>query len=197
MKNKWNLKSDFILASSSPRRIELLINAGLEPEKIEPADIDESVLENEIPENYVVRVAKEKALHVAKNNPKSVVLGVDTIIVCEGKIVRKAKNESEARKNLEFLSDKENYAVSGYAIVSSSGKCIVNMVKTKVVFKKFTEQEIDCIIKSNEWQNVAAYKVQNMMSAMTKSIEGSYFNIVGLPIFEIAEDLKRIIGIKK
>ena len=113
------------------------------------------------------------------------------------KLLEKQKNESEARKNLEFLSDKENYAISGYAIVSSSSKCIVNMVKTKVVFKKFTEQEIDCIIKSNEWQNVAAYKVQNMMSAMTKSIEGSYFNIVGLPIFEIAEDLKRIIGIKE
>lgn len=189
----WGLSKDFILASSSPRRLELLKNAGFMPSAIVSANIDENIKDNEKPLAYVARVAKEKALYVASLHKGKCVVSADTIVVAGGKIIRKAQNKEEARQNLKFLSGKTQYAVTGYCIVSDAGEVIVRTVKTKIVLKKFLPSEIETLLASKEWEDAAAYKIQGIMSAMVKKTKGSYTNIVGLPVFEVAEDLKRIL----
>jgi len=192
-KQCWGLTKTFILASSSPRRIRLLENAGFKPVEIVPADIDETEKKGERPDKYVVRVATEKAQHVAKLRPGICIVAADTIIVAKGKIVRKAATEQKARTNLKLLSGSTHYAYTGYCIISDKGKVISKLVKTAVKTKKFTDDEIDTLITSKEWQNVAAYRIEGLLSALVKSIEGSYTNIIGLPIYEVAQDLKNML----
>lgn len=191
--NAWRLSKDFILASASPRRLELLKNAGFIPLKVVSADIDETIKEGEKPCAYVARVAKEKALYVASLHKGISVVSADTIVLAGGKIIRKAKNEQEARQNLEFLSGKTQYAITGYCVVSDKGEVLVRTVKTKIILKKFAPEEVETLLNSGEWKDAAAYKIQGIMSAMVKKVKGSYTNIVGLPVFEISEDLKRIL----
>lgn len=192
-KQCWGLTKPFILASSSPRRIRLLENAGFKPVEIVPADIDETEKKGEKPEKYVLRVATEKAKHVAKLRPGICIVAADTIIVAKGKIVRKAATEQKARANLKVLSGSTHYACTGYCIISDKGKVISKLVKTAVKIKKFTDEEANTLVQSKEWQNVAAYRIEGLLSAMVKGIEGSYTNIIGLPIYEVAQDLKKVL----
>lgn len=191
--NGWSLSKDFILASSSPRRLELLKSAGFVPLKVVSADVDETIKEGEKPCAYVVRVAKEKALYVASLHKGICVVSADTIVLADGKIIRKAQNETEARQNLNFLSGKTQYAVTGYCIVSDVGEVITRAVKTKITLKKFSSSEIETLLNAGEWKDAAAYKIQGVMSAMVRKVKGSYTNIVGLPVFEVAEDLKKVL----
>lgn len=191
--NGWSLSKDFILASSSPRRLELLKSAGFVPLKVVSADVDETIKEGEKPCAYVVRVAKEKALYVASLHKGICVVSADIIVLADGKIIRKAQNETEARQNLNFLSGKTQYAVTGYCIVSDVGEVITRAVKTKITLKKFSSSEIETLLNAGEWKDAAAYKIQGVMSAMVRKVKGSYTNIVGLPVFEVAEDLKKVL----
>ena len=190
-KQVWGVTKPFILASASPRRLQLLKNAGFVPEKVVSADIDETEKEGEDPAAYVARVSKQKALHVAGANPNMCVLAADTIIVARGQIIRKAPNKEKARENLEILSGGQHYVLTGYCLVMADGKVISKVVKTTVMTKKFTSAEKDTLIASNEWRNVAAYKIEGILSALIKGIKGSYPNIIGLPIYEVAEDLRK------
>ena len=192
-KQYWGLTKPFILASSSPRRIRLLENAGFKPKKIVPADIDEREKKGEAPDKYVVRVATEKAKHVARLYPGICIVAADTIIVAKGKIVRKASSEQKAKANLKMMSGTTHYACTGYCIISDKGTIISKLVKTTVKMKKFTDQEIDSLIASKEWQNVAAYRIEGLLSSLVKGIEGSYTNIIGLPIYEVSQDLKKVL----
>jgi len=192
-KQCWNLKKPFILASSSPRRIRLLENAGFIPQEILPADIDEAEKQGERSDKYVVRVATEKALHVAKLRPDTCIVAADTIIVAKGKVVRKAATEQKARENAKLLSGSTHYAYTGYCIISDKGKVISKLVKTTIKLKKFTAVEIDTLIASREWENVAAYRIEGLLSSLVKGIKGSYTNIIGLPIYEVSQDLKKVL----
>lgn len=192
-KQKWGVTKPFILASASPRRLQLLKNAGFVPDKIISADIDETEKKGEDPAVYVARVSKQKALHVAKAHPNICVLAADTIIVARGQIIRKAPDEAKARENLEILSGGKHYVLTGYCIVSADGKVISKVVKTTVVTKKFTQMEKDTLIASGQWRNVAAYKIEGILSALIKGIKGSYPNIIGLPIYEVAQDLRKVL----
>ena len=192
-KQCWGLTKPFILASSSPRRIRLLENAGFKPKEIVPADIDETEKKGERPDKYVVRVATEKAKHVAKLRPNTCIVAADTIIVAKGKIVRKAATEQKARANLKLLSGSTHYAYTGYCIISDKGKVISKLVKTAVKMKKFTDDEMETLVTSKEWQNVAAYRIEGLLSALVKGITGDYTNIIGLPIYAVAQDLKKVL----
>ncbi|MBR6412836.1 MAG: septum formation protein Maf [Alphaproteobacteria bacterium] len=187
----WGLKKSFILASSSPRRIRLLENAGFKPVEIVPADIDETEKKGERPDKYVVRVATEKAKHVAGLRPGICIVAADTIIVAKGKIVRKAATEQKARANFRLLSGGTHYAYTGYCVISGAGKVTSKLVKTTIKTKKFTDAEIDTLIASQEWQNVAAYGIEGLFSALVRDIQGSYTNIIGLPIYEVTQDLRK------
>jgi len=189
----WGLNKPFILASSSPRRIRLLENAGFKPAEIVPADIDETEKKGEKPDKYVVRVATEKARHVAALRPKTAIVAADTIIVAKGKIVRKAATEQKARANFKALSGGTHYAYTGYCIISERGKVVSKLVKTTIKTKKFTDTEIDTLITSKEWQNVAAYGIEGLFSALVRDIQGSYTNIIGLPVYEVTQDLRKVL----
>ena len=189
----WGLTKPFILASSSPRRIRLLENAGFKPQEIVPADIDETEKKGERPDKYVVRVATEKAKHVANLRPGTCIVAADTIIVAKGKIVRKAPTEQKARANLKMLSGSTHYAYTGYCIISDKGTVISRLVKTTIKTKKFTDAEIDMLIASQEWKNVAAYGIEGVFSSLVKDVQGSYTNVIGLPIYEVAQDLKKVL----
>ena len=189
----WGLTKPFILASSSPRRIRLLENAGFKPQEIVPADIDETEKKGERPDKYVVRVATEKAKHVANLRPGTCIVAADTIIVAKGKIVRKAPNEQKARANFKILSGGTHYAYTGYCIISAKGKITSKLFKTTIKTKKFTDAEIDTLIASKEWQNVAAYGIEGLFSTLVRDIQGSYTNIIGLPVYEVSQDLKKVL----
>ena len=192
-KQCWGLTKPFVLASSSPRRIRLLENAGFKPAEIVPADIDETEKKNERPDKYVVRVATEKAKHVAGLRPNACIVAADTIIVAKGQIVRKAPTEQKARANFKLLSGGTHYAYTGYCIISPKGTVISKLVKTTIKTKKFTSNEIDTMIASKEWQNVAAYGIEGLFSTLVKDIQGSYTNIIGLPVYEVTQDLKKVL----
>ena len=192
-KQCWGVAKPFILASSSPRRIRLLENAGFKPVEIVPADIDETERKNERPDKYVLRVAVAKAKHVAELRPNICIVAADTIIVAKGKIVRKAPTEQKARSNFKVLSGGTHYAFTGYCIISAKGTVISKLVKTTIKTKKFTEAEIDTLIASKEWRNVAAYGIEGLFSTLVKDIQGSYTNIIGLPIYEVTQDLKKVL----
>ena len=190
MPNKWNLKKEFILASQSPQRLKLLTDAGFKPIECIAADINEDVLENETPMEYVARVASEKAAFVAKKHPNICIVSADTIIVAEDKIIRKASNQDVARENLNLLSGKKHFVLTGFSVISSDKKQITKVISTTVYMKKITEAEKDALIQSKEWENVAAYRIEGMLSTFVKSINGSYPNIVGLPVYEVGDILK-------
>ena len=189
----WGVTKPFILASSSSRRIRLLENAGFKPLEIVPADIDETERKSEKPDKYVLRVATEKAKYVAGLHPGICVVAADTIIVAEGQIVRKAATKEKARANFKLLSGGTHYAYTGYCIISAQGSTIVRLVKTTIKTKKFTRAEINTLIESKEWQNVAAYGIEGLFSTLVKDIQGSYTNIIGLPIYEVTRDLKKVL----
>jgi len=193
MPNKWNLEKGFILASCSPQRKRLLKDAGFEADLYVGADIDESVLPNEKPKDYVKRVATEKALFVAKEHPNCCIVSADTIIVAKGKIVRKAPNEEVARENLDLISGTRHHVLTGYSVIDFDGKQISDVVSTTVYMKRISDAEKDALIASKEWENVAAYRIEGMLSTFVKAIKGSYPNIVGLPVYEISEILKRVL----
>ena len=192
-KQCWELTKPFILASSSPRRIRLLENAGFKPLKIVPADIDETEKKGEKPDKYVVRVATEKAKHVAKLHPNICIIAADTVIVAKGKIVRKATTEQKAKANLKLISGGTHYACTAYCLISDKGKVISRLIKTSIKMKKFTDAEINTLVQLREWENVAAYRIEGLLSTLVKGIEGSYTNIIGLPIYEVSQDLKKVL----
>lgn len=196
MTNVWHLAGDLVLASGSHFKQRLLKNAGFTATHC-PVDIDESEHPNEKPQDYVRRVALEKAKAAHKQCPQAFVLGADTIIAVGDIIVRKAKTEEEARHTLSLLSGTTHQAMTGYAIVTPDGQIVNKVVITQVSLKVFTPVEIQALIESGEWRDVAAYKSEGILSALITGIQGSYPNVVGLPVYDIAEDLKRLMPQKK
>ncbi|MCK9224320.1 MAG: Maf family protein [Candidatus Muirbacterium halophilum] len=187
---------NFILASKSPRRKELLNKIGLEFEVI-PAHINENLNEKN-PELFACNLAYEKAFAVWQKNQDSTVIGSDTIVVCNNQILGKPCNPEEAVSYMKVLSGKEHTVISGIGLCSKKvkDKCIC---KTKVFFKNLDKDEIDKYIKSNEWTDKAGgYGIQGHASLFIEKIEGCYFNVVGFPVnsfYEICTknsiDLKR------
>lgn len=191
--NLWRLTQGFILASGSPQRKRLLENAGFIPDAIISADIDETPLPKELPARYVRRVAIEKARAVASSHPGCCVLSADSVVVVGKRIIRKASTEDEARAHLKLLSGRRSRVMTGFCVITPTGKEIAKVVQTAVILKRFDVQDIQAIIDSGEWQNVAGYRIEGVLSACVKEIIGSHPNIVGLPIFEVAQVLKGIL----
>ncbi len=180
----------FVLASASPRRRMLLENAGFTPSLIVSADIDESEKKNELPALYVRRMAEEKAAFVAKSHPGAVVLGADTIIAVGRRMIRKAADEAEAVANLKLLSGRSHRVLTGICFVLPNGRRISKTVTSKVTLKHLSPGEIETIVASGQWRQVAGYSIEGRLSALVRRISGSYPNILGLPIFEVAQILK-------
>lgn len=189
----WGLKQGFILASGSPQRHRLLVSAGFEPDEILSADIDETPQQNELPARYVRRIATEKAVAVSRQRAGHCVLAADTVIAVGKRIIRKAQNEDQARANLRLLSGRRHRVITGFCVVAPDGHRIAKVVQTAVILKRLDKVDADAIIASGEWQGVAGYRIEGVLSACVTKIIGSHPNIVGLPIFEVAQVLKGIL----
>ncbi len=177
----------FILASASPRRQELLAQIGLTPTQIIPADIDENPFENELPKPHAERLATEKAAKVAQMHSGQLILAADTVVACGKRILPKAEDEKTARACLKMLSGRRHRVISGISIITAEGKQHTKSVSTTVAFKRLSPTDIDHYIASDEWRGKAGgYAIQGLGAIFIRFISGSYSNVVGLPLFEVA-----------
>ena len=179
-----------ILASASPRRVELLGQIGIVPDHIRPAHIDETPLKNERPIDMARRLAEAKARAVQAEEPEACVIGADTVVAVGRRILGKAETEAEARGFLNLLSGRSHRVIGGLAVLTPDG-AVVRAITTRVTFKRLSNEEIDGYIESDEWHDKAgAYAIQGRGGAFVKAISGSYANVVGLSIYDVAGALK-------
>lgn len=180
----------FILASASKGRLSLLESIGLVPDSIIPADIDETPHKNELPADFVLRLAKEKAAVVAAKNPDAYVVAADTIAAAGRRIIGKAADENEARKTLKMLSGRRHKVFTGVCVVAPQGKQSAKRVMTVVEFKRLSKQELEGYIASKQWEGKSGcYGIQSRAGGFVASINGSFSNVVGLPLVEVTQML--------
>lgn len=175
----------FILASASPRRRDLLAQVGIIPDEVLPADIDETPKKGEIPQDYVGRLAVEKARVVRTLRPDVTVLAADTTVALGRRILGKARDEEEARAFLELLSGRRHRVYTGLCVIDEEGRERVRVVMTMVQFKRLHARETNAYLMTGEWKGLAgAYGIQGHAARFVKAIHGSYSNVVGLPLYE-------------
>ena len=177
-----HLREKLVLASSSPRRAEILERAGW-PHEIMVAGIDETLFPNEEAAVYVQRLARSKAEAVASRLSHGLVLGADTTVVVGNQILGQPADEADARKMLDLLNAKWHEVLTGVALVRVGGESRVAYETTRVRFAEMSESEIDWYIATGEpFGKAGAYGIQGKASLFIEEIEGDYFNIMGLPI---------------
>ena len=179
-----------ILASKSPRRSELLEQAGLTFSVI-PSNFDESAVAMFEPDSYVITLAESKALDISQKHPGSWVIGADTIVLVDGIILGKPASGDEARDMLKQLSGKIHQVLTGYCICcKKTNRFFSGIVRTDVQFKKLNDAEIEWYIQTGEpFDKAGAYAIQGIGTFLVKSINGSYTNVVGLPVCEVVAHL--------
>lgn len=177
-----------VLASASPRRLDLLRQIGIEPDAVDPADIDETPLPRELPPGHVVRLARAKAEAVRARHPGAFVLAADTVVACGRRILPKAEDEATARTCLELLSGRRHRVYGGVALVAPDGGVAVRRVVSQVAFKRLSGAEIAAYLAGREWHGKAGgYAVQGRAAAFVSWLSGSYSNVVGLPLYETVQ----------
>ena len=183
-------RTRLILASKSPRRRFLLQQAGLEVSVI-PSDFDEGSVALSSPAAYVKRLAEFKALDISQKYPESWIIGADTIVLINNTVLGKPVSADEARMMLGKLSDKTHQVLTGYCICHKNKALFFSdTVTTDVRFKKLTPEEIDWYIRSGEpFDKAGAYAIQGLGTFLVQRINGSYTNVVGLPVCEVLEFL--------
>jgi septum formation protein len=165
----------------------LLRQIGIEPDSIEPADVDETPLSGELPRLHAARLAGDKARKAAALHGESVVLGADTVVACGRRILPKASDKDEARRCLELLSGRGHTVYGGVCVIDPEGRAYERLVATKVKFKRLAARDIEDYLACGEWRDKAgAYAIQGRAAAFVRGINGSYSNVVGLPLFEVA-----------
>ncbi len=180
-----------LLASASPRRLQLLAQAGIEPDGLLPASLDETPLKNELPRSLAKRLARAKAeaaLAVAAKDPAmagAYLLAADTVVAVGRRILPKAEFEDEAADCLLLLSGRSHHVYTAIALATPKGTIRVRLVETKVRFKRLSRAEADAYLKSGEWRGKAGgYAIQGLAGSFVVKLVGSYTAVVGLPLFE-------------
>ncbi len=183
-----------ILASNSPRRKELLRQIGVQF-TADPADVDERVLPGESPEDYAIRVSREKARVAAARARSGIVVAADTVVVFEGNILGKPADARDASRMLTTLSGRQHHVITGLTIMDAeTGKTAICTSTTKVWFRDLSVDEIESYVASGEpLDKAGAYGIQGQGAVLVKGIEGCYFNVVGMPL-SILVDLLRDFG---
>ncbi len=178
-----------ILASASPRRSELLRNAGI-PFEVDPADIHEEPLAGEAPIDYAQRLARDKAKTVLARHPDALVLGSDTVVVVDEHLLEKPVNPEDAARMLQLLSSRTHQVITGVCLLSADFQRTEAEV-TQVSFVGMSEPEIAEYVASGEPMDKAgAYGIQGMASRWVERLEGDYFNVVGLPVARVYRMLR-------
>ena len=172
-----------ILASASPRRLELLARLGITPDAVVPAEIDETPLKAEIPDRYACRMAMEKAAAVA--GPGSLVLAADTVVAAGRRILPKTESEEEARAALALLSGRRHRVHSAVAVTDPDGRPRFRLSTSLVAFKRLSGDEIDSYLAAGEWRGKAGgYAIQGRAEALVRMLSGSHSGVMGLPLYE-------------
>lgn len=181
-----------ILASKSPRRRYLLAQAGLNF-SVEPSNFDESSISLSSPTLFARVLAESKAREISEKHPDAWVIGADTIVLIDGMILGKPGTRQEARTMLYRLSGQTHQVLTGYCICcKSANRYFSETVSTDVTFKQLTEDEVEWYIHTNEpFDKAGAYAIQGLGTFLVKSVNGSYTNVVGLPVCEVIECLIR------
>jgi septum formation protein len=174
-----------VLASASPRRLELLTQIGLAPHLIDPAEIDEAPLPGETARLLAVRLARAKAAAVAQRRPEAFVLAADTVVAVGRRLLGKPEDAADAGRMLALLSGRAHRVLTAVAVVAPGGKTASRLSETRVRFKRLTNAEIDAYLAGDEWSGKAGgYGVQGRAGAFVVALNGSYTGVVGLPLYE-------------
>ena len=172
-----------VLASASPRRLELLKRLGVVPDRVIPAAIDETPRKAELPVRYACRMSAEKA--AALREPGALILAADTVVAVGRRILLKTEEEAEARRTLTLLSGRRHRVHSAVTLVDAEGKPRHRLATSVVSFKRLSEEELAAYLASGEWRGKAGgYAIQGRAEALVRRVAGSWSGIVGLPLFE-------------
>jgi len=174
-----------ILASASPRRLDLLAQIGIVPAAVDPADADETPFTRELPGPHAARLAELKARAVAARHPGAFILAADTVVSCGRRILPKAETEQQARSCIRLLSGRRHRVLGGVCVIAPDGRMVQRLVTTVVTFKHLDNAEIEAYIASGEWDGKAGgYAIQGRAAVFVRQLSGSYSNVVGLPLYE-------------
>jgi septum formation protein len=180
-----------VLASASPRRLQLLNQIGIEPDRLIPAEIDETPQRFELPRSLAKRLALTKAevaRRIAQRDPKlerAFVLAADTLVTVGRRVLPKPELTDEAAACLRLLSGRAHRVYTGLCLITPAGKSRQRLVETRVRFKRLSREEIENYLASGEWEGKAGgYAIQGRAGAFVSKIVGSYSNVVGLPLYE-------------
>ncbi len=185
------MSARLILASASPRRLDLLAQIGIVPGQTAAADLIEIPEPRELPGALAARLAEAKALSVAGDFPGDFVLGADTVVACGRRVLGKATDETQARAFLKLLSGRRHRVFGGICVIDPGGGRHQRLVTTGVTFKRLGRDDIDAYIEGGEWRDKAgAYAIQGAAAAFVPKINGSYSNVVGLALSETAALLR-------
>jgi septum formation protein len=182
-----------VLASESPRRKALLAQIGITPDAIVPAQIDESIRKSELPRVHAQRLAEGKARAVAAkwSGAPALILAADTVVACGRRILPKAADADEVRKCLALLSGRSHQVLTGLAVAKPDGRVISRIALTRVSFARLSNEEIEAYVASAEGIGKAGgYAIQGRAEMFVRQINGSYSNVVGLPLFHTVQLLK-------
>ena len=185
-----------ILASASPRRLELLAQVGIVPSKVVPADVDETPWPREDPRAHAERLARTKAEAIAAQEKDCFILAGDTVVACGRRILPKAETEEQAAHCLDLLSGRRHRVFTGIALVqparsNENAAMHSRTIMTIVAFKRLSDGERTAYLASNEWRGKAGgYGIQGLAAGLVKSLSGSFSNVVGLPLYEVTQLLK-------
>ncbi|MBU1174055.1 MAG: septum formation protein Maf [Alphaproteobacteria bacterium] len=189
-------RPDLILASSSPRRLALLNQVGIEPEHLVPANVDETPERNELPRRLAQRLADLKALtaqHKARQtglSENTLILAADTVVAVGRRILPKAETMEEAATCLKLLSGRTHRVFTGLTLISTSGRLRRRIIDTRIRFKRLSSKEMEAYLASAEWRGKAGgYAIQGIAGSFVVKLTGSYSAVVGLPLFETVQFL--------
>ena len=175
---------ELVLASESPRRLALLAQAGIVPIHVVPAAIDEGMRKGELPRIHALRLAKEKALAAkARHDRPAFILAADTVVACGRRILPKAENDDQVRACLHLLSGRRHQVMTAVALIAPNGQCRTKLALTRVSFLHLDGRAIEAYVESREGLGKAGgYAIQGRAEIFVKEINGSYSNVVGLPL---------------
>jgi septum formation protein len=176
-----------VLASASPRRLELLRQIGLEPDVVEAAEVDESPLKDETPRRLALRLAGEKAAGVAARHADGYVLAADTVVALGRRVLPKAEDASHVEACLELLSGRAHRVLTGLTAIAPGGRRAQRLVESRVHFKRLTPADIAAYLACGEGMGKAGgYAIQGRAGGFVTALQGSYSGVVGLPLYEAA-----------
>ena len=176
-----------MLASASPRRLALLRQIGVEPDLIDPVDIDETPLAGETPRLAAQRLAAAKADAARARHAGAFVLAADTVVAVGRRVLGKPADENEARRFLALLSGRAHRVLSAVRLVAPDGRAGARLSESRLIFKRFTASDVQALLAGEEWRDKAGgYAIQGRAGSFVKSLSGSYSGVVGLPLYETA-----------